>query len=988
MRFLRFASLAAIVFLAFGLSWTFEPPRRPVPLSEKQFAQPDLQITSANVPLADVSSRLANAKAWSAFLKTHGPEVSVHIDPRSGTPSSILASVPLLPGTGKNNRVTLTELERLVGAPLEELTVEAAAERFKQHVVNLRDVLDIDLDQLGTVEAVRISDELWHFSIPQQVTGIPVRDGRITGTVNHGNLVLLGTESWGNVRIRPKPRIDAPEAERVGFNFLGGRQEGDAISKAPELQILPFTPAGRERAFRNTGPLEGGYGHRLAWVFQFERPSDEGIWEVAVDAHSAKVLSFGDISHDAKKKIKGGVYPFATNHVGPCPGPTCGIMQSGYPMPWTNTGLSAPNDFANSAGVFNYTSGTVTTTLAGKYVAITDKCGAISNSSGTGDIDLGGVDPQTNCASGGGSAGNTASARTVFYELNKIMEISRGWLPSNTWLQGQRSATVNNNSLTGCNAKWQQGKFIFDSSIPKNQLCSLCNNPGQSASVIDHEFGHGLDNNDATPSIGAWGEGYADIVSSYRQQQSCLGYGLRTQPQCVPSDPNFGTQNFCDGVEPPPPCEARCGYALDGLPNAYEDHPLGLHCTTDCSGARDADWAKHDHESPDTPQNFVCPSCESVGGPTAGICGKDLYCGAAPTRQAAWDLAARDLPALGFDSNTSFLIASRLLFQGSGNTSAWHVCDCAAGTSDGCGANSGYKQWLAADDDNGNLNDGTPHMVAIYDAFNRHNIACSTPTPQNAGCLGGPTSAPTLTVTADCEGVNLSWTAVSGAVNYRIFRAEGHNGCNVGKALIATQSQLTYRDTQVADGREYHYTVMAVGSSGSCTGPASTCSGATPTAFLGGPTATVLYPNGGNLLSINSQVSLTWTATTPCGGGIAAVDLLLSRNGAGGSFSNIALGIPNTGSHNWTVTGPPTSNAFLKVVARDHGGNQHEDLSNSAFTIASCGPCQVSYCQGGGFRCQFNNTCGGGGCCNYTCGIPDPSCELPDPCPPNICNCL
>ncbi|HEV8375237.1 MAG TPA: hypothetical protein VGR38_03265, partial [Candidatus Polarisedimenticolia bacterium] len=62
--------------------------------------------------------------------------------------------------------------------------------------------------------------------------------------------------------------------------------------------------------------------------------------------------------------------------------------------------------------------------------------------------------------------------------------------------------------------------------------------------------------------------------------------------------------------------------------------------------------------------------------------------------------------------------------------------------------------------------------------------------------------------------------------------------------------------------------------------------------------------------------------------------------------------------------------------------------SNSAFSIVACGPCQVSYCQGGGFKCQFNNTCGGGGCCNYTCGIPDASCELPDPCPPNICNCF
>ena len=43
---------------------------------------------------------------------------------------------------------------------------------------------------------------------------------------------------------------------------------------------------------------------------------------------------------------------------------------------------------------------------------------------------------------------------------------------------------------------------------------------------------------------------------------------------------------------------------------------------------------------------------------------------------------------------------------------------------------------LAADDDNGNLADGTPHMTAIHAAFNRHNIACATPAPVNSGCVG------------------------------------------------------------------------------------------------------------------------------------------------------------------------------------------------------------------------------------------------------------
>ncbi len=46
--------------------------------------------------------------------------------------------------------------------------------------------------------------------------------------------------------------------------------------------------------------------------------------------------------------------------------------------------------------------------------------------------------------------------------------------------------------------------------------------------------------------------------------------------------------------------------------------------------------------------------------------------------------------------------------------------------------------------------------------------------------------------------------------------------------------------------------------------------------------------------------------------------------------------------------------------------------------------CQATYCGDEGIRCNFNGTCGPGGCCNYDCG-PDASCILPDPLPINAC---
>src|SRR5262249_15912398 len=71
------------------------------PFSEEAFARPELRITSATLPLRDALSILPNGRAWSDFLAEQDPRTEVHIDPRSGTPSGIVLSNPLIPGNGK-----------------------------------------------------------------------------------------------------------------------------------------------------------------------------------------------------------------------------------------------------------------------------------------------------------------------------------------------------------------------------------------------------------------------------------------------------------------------------------------------------------------------------------------------------------------------------------------------------------------------------------------------------------------------------------------------------------------------------------------------------------------------------------------------------------------------------------------------------------------------------------------------------------------------
>jgi hypothetical protein len=45
---------------------------------------------------------------------------------------------------------------------------------------------------------------------------------------------------------------------------------------------------------------------------------------------------------------------------------------------------------------------------------------------------------------------------------------------------------------------------------------------------------------------------------------------------------------------------------------------------------------------------------------------------------------------------------------------------------DGCAATNWYTVYLAADDDDGNLANGTPNACRIWDAFSAHGIACGS----------------------------------------------------------------------------------------------------------------------------------------------------------------------------------------------------------------------------------------------------------------------
>ena len=132
-----------------------------------------------------------------------------------------------------------------------------------------------------------------------------------------------------------------------------------------------------------------------------------------------------------------------------------------------------------------------------------------------------------------------------------------------------------------------------------------------------------------------------------------------------------------------------------------------------------------------------------------------------------------------------------------------------------------------ADDDNGNLDDGTPHMSAIFAAFDRHGIACATPGAGLRRRLRADGGHRVHGHPRQRAGPALL-EPVAGATRYRVFRSEGHAGCSFGKALVAEVTGTAHTDTAVANDRAYAHNVVAVGASSSCSGPAGACLTVTP----------------------------------------------------------------------------------------------------------------------------------------------------------------
>src|SRR5262249_13639053 len=160
-------------------------------------------------------------------------------------------------------RLTTRALGQKLGIGVRQVDGAVVEKAIRQFIHESVDVLGIDESQLGPARVTQVTQDLWHVHIPQQVKGLPVLYGRLAAVISHGNLILIGTENWGNVKVSTVASVSSDRALENGLGRAGLMFSPKAFWKKPGLEVMPFAPQQYQRGSSFVGPMGDGYGHRL-----------------------------------------------------------------------------------------------------------------------------------------------------------------------------------------------------------------------------------------------------------------------------------------------------------------------------------------------------------------------------------------------------------------------------------------------------------------------------------------------------------------------------------------------------------------------------------------------------------------------------------------------------------------------------------------------------------------------------------------------------
>ncbi len=686
-------ALGACFSLGFAPRGESEPQQRP-------YAPPALRAVS-------VDSRAATPEAQAVrdFLARYGGTWWFDADARTGLVVMARGSgIPWIPGRGN-----ALGADALAGLPLPDgevtlETLEPLARAFiaaNAPLLAPRDgVLVLDRVASGSRDGGR----LWSLEFRWLVGDVAVDQARVFLRLNNGNLTQFGAPYIGRAGIDPRPTLGADEA-RAALLAWSGHGELARFVEEPELRIQPEEAGDR-------------LAYRLVWVMRYRVRSGVETWEGRVDAHTGEVVAFEDVNRYGR--VRGGVYPR-----------TVVDTEISAPLPLVRVEGEVPR-VSDRGGFFDYTGGTIQSGLDGEFfrTSCQDGCSNPPQASASAKLGIGWLDFGLGGQDEIGNGSSTRAERTAFYHANQVRRVAKKWL-SISWLD--QNIGVNVNIADTCNAFWDGSANFFRSG-------GGCNNTGEIADVVYHEWGHGIDGN-TRAGDGATGEGTGDVVSTHMTH----------------------------------------------------DARIGPYFQTDGDAVRDLD--KNRTSKGLLTRSNVTSKCPPGSGPL----GREVHCEGEIYGQTSWDLSMALVAKHGH--HTGWRTSERIFFVSLPDAGSY-LPDRPFPI---------YDAYLQADDDNGNLADGTPNGAEIFQAFDTHEIA-GRRVGSSPACARP--AQPVPTATPGCGQVTVSWNEVAQADHYVVMRAEILADGPFFPLAQLPAGTTSFVDREVGSGVDYHYVVMAVAADG------------------------------------------------------------------------------------------------------------------------------------------------------------------------------
>jgi subtilisin-like proprotein convertase family protein len=835
----------------------------------RAFAAPELDALPS---LSDARANDVAVARLAPFQARYGGTWEVRWDDRGNRPNVVQGSgVPLIPGHG--NTLTPQAFGVAHEADLNLGAVAAKAREFVDSAADLIGTDGIELQLDAERSLVAGGDRpVWFVEFGQYRNGVRVDGAFVYVRIAQGNVVQFGAERIADIAIDTTPSLTREAAFQRAWDELGfpaGESVGEFLERG-ELRIYPALPSGDVAGESYNGAKGAGYTHLLAWRYVFRLPHDDATWQIIVDAKSNRVVDVRDLTVNVDAKVSGGVFP--TTNTDP-------EVVVDFPFAAvTNSGAK----ITDALGIYDYSGGTATVTLDGKYFRMSDNCGAISlANTTTGNLAFG-TSAGTDCVTPGiGGAGNTHASRSGFYHLTKINQKARTFLPTNTWLQGK--VTANMNITQTCNASYN-GQLNFYRSG------NGCSNTGEIAAVFLHEWGHGMDSNSggAAPENGS-GEAIGDTFAFLETRDSCIGQNFKPGVDC-------GNCVNCTGVRDVGDFGVSAKKIKRASP-ANLTNDAGINCDRYIGSG-----------------GVTCPYVHpSSGAPYRGPMGYEGHCESLIASGANWDLTQALIARHGADGWSkmdriwySSLTPSKSAYQ----VAAGGQCNTAA-TVNGCGATNWYTVFLPADDDDGNLANGTPNACRIWDAFNAHGIACGA----RPECSGDPADF-RIEVTSNAQAVCAPTSAT-----FNVAVGSDH-GFSAPVTLSASGNPagtvVTFSPNPVTPGGTAVATVDTTGAvatagdsfmiNGTATGSPGHGAVAEFDVAVGTPVPPALAAPASGATGVDVGTALTWDATP----GATSYTVEVASDAA---FANI-VATQTLPGRSWAPTGlSPTTTYWWRVRA-------------------------------------------------------------------------